>query len=77
MIADAESSGKKLPEIPEEMIANANAENGASPSTTNGAHRDISMDSGHWALVWFPKKQNRPNSKNPTLARNPGGLSME
>lgn len=44
MIADAESSGKKLPEIPEEMIANANAENGAGPSSTNGAHCDISMD---------------------------------
>ena len=44
MIADAESSGKKLPEIPEEMIANANVENGAGPSSTNGAHCDISMD---------------------------------
>jgi len=46
VIADAESSGKKLPEIPEEMIANANAENRAGPSTTNGTHRDVSMDSG-------------------------------
>ena len=46
VIADAESSGKKLPEIPEEMIANANAGNGTGTSSTNGAHRDISMDSG-------------------------------
>ena len=46
VIADAESSGRKLPEIPEEMIANANAENGAGPSTTNGAQRDFSMDGG-------------------------------
>ena len=44
VIADAESSGKKLPEIPEEMIANANAENGAGPSGTNGARSDASMD---------------------------------
>ena len=44
VIADAESNGKKLPEIPEEMIANVNAENGAGPSTTNGARRDVSMD---------------------------------
>jgi hypothetical protein len=44
VIADAESSGKKLPEIPEEMIANVNAENAAGPSSTNGAHRDFSMD---------------------------------
>ena len=46
VIADAESSGRKLPEIPEEMIANANAENGAGPSTTKGAQRDVSMDNG-------------------------------
>lgn len=44
VIADAESSGKKLPEIPEEMIAQANAENRAGPSGTNGAHHDVSMD---------------------------------
>ena len=43
VIADAESSGKKLPGIPEDMIANANAENGAG-SSTNGAHHDVSMD---------------------------------
>lgn len=46
VIADAESTGKKLPEIPEEMIAKANAENGVGPSDTNGDHRDVSMDSG-------------------------------
>lgn len=44
VIADAESTGKKLPEIPEELIAKANAENGVGPSTTNGDHRDVSMD---------------------------------
>ena len=44
VIADAESSGKKLPEIPEEMIAKANAENRAGLSGTNGAHHDVPMD---------------------------------
>jgi len=44
VIADAESSGKKLPEIPEELIANVNAENAAGPSSTNGARQDFSME---------------------------------
>ena len=57
VIADAESSGKKLPEIPEEMIANANAENEAGPSTTNGAHRDVSMDNeGAPSLIEVPEE---------------------
>ena len=57
VIAEAESSGKKLPDIPEAMIANANAENGAGPSTTNGANRDISMDNeGGPNLVTVPEE---------------------
>lgn len=64
VIADAESSGKKLPEIPEEMIANANAENRAGPSTTNGAHRDISMDSrGASDLAAVPEDSEPPEQQ--------------
>lgn len=57
VIADAQSNGKGFPKIPEEMIANANAENGTGPSTTNGARRDISMDNeGVSNLVTVPEE---------------------
>ena len=71
VIADAESSGKKLPEIPEEMIANANAENGAGPSTTNGAHRDISMDGGALGLGVVPEETEPSEQQEPNFGSQP------
>jgi len=72
VIADAESSGKKLPEIPEEMIANANAENGAGPSSTNGARRDMSMDhEGASNLVAVPEESEPSEQQEPHLSSQP------
>ena len=64
VIAEAESSGKKLPEIPEEMIANVNAENAAGPSNTNGAHHDFSMDHEETSdLVAVPEESESSEQK--------------
>ena len=72
VIADAESSGKKLPEIPEEMIANANAENEAGPSTTNGAHPDISMGSeGTPNLAVVPEESEPSEQQGPHFGSQP------
>lgn len=72
VIADAESSGKKLPEIPEEMIANANAENRAGPSGTNGAHHDISMErEGAPDLVAVSEESELAEQQEPNLGSQP------
>ena len=72
VIADAESSGKKLPEIPEEMIANVNAENAAGPSNTNGAHRDVSMDNGGTSnLVAVPEETESSEQQEPHFGSQP------
>jgi hypothetical protein len=72
VIADAESRGEKLPEIPEEMIANANIEKKAGPSTTNGPHRDISMDNeGRSNLVAVPEESELSDQQELRLASQP------
>lgn len=63
VIAEAESSGKKLPEIPEEMIANANAENGAGSSGTNGAHCDVSMDHSGGSNLPVVSEESEPSEQ--------------
>ena len=72
VIADAESSGKKLPDIPEEMIAKANAENGSSSSSTNGGNRDISMENeGASNLATVPEESEQRESTFGSQPREP------
>jgi hypothetical protein len=72
VIADAESSGKKLPDIPEEMIAKANAENGTGPSTTVGNNRDVSMgNEGASNLAVVPEEPDPSEQKEPKFDSQP------
>ena len=72
VIADAESSGKKLPEIPEEMIAKANAENEAGLSTANRDYHDVSMDNeGASNLAAVPEESELPEQEEPKFGSQP------
>jgi len=72
VIADAESSGKKLPEIPEEMIAKANAENEMGLSTTKRDYRDVSMDNeGASNLAAVPEESELPEQQEPHFGSQP------
>ena len=72
MIADAESSGKKLPEIPEEMLAKVNAENEADLLPTNRDHRDVSMDNGGTSnLAMVPEESESLEQDEPNFASQP------
>jgi hypothetical protein len=72
VIADAESSGKKLPEIPEEMLANVNAENEADLLTTNRDYRDVSMDNeGASILAVVPEESELPEQQEPNFGSQP------
>ena len=72
VIADAESSGKKLPDVPEEMIAKANAENVVGPSTTDGKSRDVSMDNeGASNLTAVPEESDPSEQQEPKLGSQP------
>lgn len=69
VIADAESSGKKLPEIPEEMIAKANAENEAA---TNRDYGDVSMDNeGVSHLAAVPEETELAEQQEPKFGSQP------
>lgn len=72
VIADAESSGKKLPEIPEEMIAKVNAENEAGLLTANRDYHDVSMDNeGGSNLAAVPEESEPPEQQEPNLGSQP------
>ena len=67
VIAEAESNGKKLPEIPEEMIAKANAENQAGLSAA-----DVSMDNeGASNLAAVPEEPEFPEQQEPNFGSQP------
>lgn len=72
VIADAESSGKKLPEIPEEMLAKVNAENEAELSTANRDYCDMSMDGGGASnLAVVPEESESPEQEEPRFGSQP------
>lgn len=72
VIADAESSGKKLPDIPEEMIAKANAENDTRQSTANGDRHDVSMENeGVSNLAAVPEESELSEQQEPNLGSQP------
>jgi hypothetical protein len=72
VIADAESSGKKLPDVPEEMIAKANAENVVGPSTSDGKTRDVSMDNeGASNLAGVPEESDPSEQQEPKFGSQP------
>ena len=72
VFAEAESSGKKLPEIPEEMIAKVNAENEADLSTTNRDSGDISMEKGGGSnLVVVPEESELSEEQEPNFSSQP------